>query len=137
MVQGGTMAFFREDREKVHGAHAGLNGGAEAIVERKAADLERPPAGIPGMDYVQWGSHICQWYFKRRDLAGTLVAYFEAGLKNNERCIWVTAAPYEAADARHDLEGAVAGLEQMIADKQLSIFDASNWYGTSCWRRKY
>ena len=125
------MAFFREDSEKVHGAHAALNSGAEAIVERKVDDLATTPSGISGMDDLQWGSHICQWYFKRRDLAGTLVPYFEAGLKNNERCIWVTAAPYEAADARYDLEGAVAGLEQMIADKQLSIFDASNWYGTS------
>src|SRR5437762_2313474 len=94
----------------------------------KDDDFATTPSGIPGLGDLRWGSHICQWYFKRGDLAGTLVPYFEAGLKNNERCIWVTAAPYETADAKHDLERSVARLDQMVADKQLRIFDASNWY---------
>jgi len=91
-------------------------------------DLGTTPSGIPGIGDLRWGSHICQWYCKRGDLANTLVPYFEAGLKNNERCIWVTAGPYEMADAKHDLETTVAGLDRMIADMQLRIFEAGNWY---------
>jgi len=87
------------------------------------------PSGISGIDDLRWGSHICQWYVKREDLASTLVPYFNAGLKNNERCIWVTAAPYEEADARRDLEAVCPGLERIIADKRLIIFDAAGWYG--------
>jgi hypothetical protein len=95
---------------------------------RKVDHFATIPSGIPGIDDLRWGSHICQWYCKRGDLADTLVPYFEAGLQNNERCIWVTAPPYEMADAKHDLERTVAGLDQMIADRQLRIFDAGNWY---------
>ncbi|HEY7220550.1 MAG TPA: MEDS domain-containing protein [Candidatus Binatia bacterium] len=87
------------------------------------------PSGITGIDDLRWGSHICQWYLKRDDLAATLVPYFTAGLKNKERCIWVTAAPYETADAKHDLEAVFPGVDRMIADKRLRIFDAATWYG--------
>ncbi|HEY1266146.1 MAG TPA: MEDS domain-containing protein [Candidatus Binatia bacterium] len=86
------------------------------------------PSGICGIEDLRWGSHICQWYLRREDLAQTLVPYFEAGLKNRERCVWVTAAPYEMADAKRDLEAAVAGLDRMIADKQMRIVDAGGWY---------
>src|ERR1044071_6959658 len=127
MVQGGTMAFFGEDSEKIHGAHAALNDGAEAIVERKVDDLATTPSGIPGMDDLQWGSHICQWYFKRRDLAGTLVPYFEAGLKNNPRSIWATAAPSEAAAARHDLEAVAAGYKGGLIAANNSFVSEVDW----------
>jgi hypothetical protein len=66
---------------------------------------------------------------KRDDLAATLVPYFTAGLTNNERCIWVAAAPYETADARHDLEAAFPGVDRMIADRRLRLCDAASWYG--------
>jgi hypothetical protein len=91
------------------------------IPMRKVDRFATTASGIPGIDDLRWGSHICQWYCKRGDLADTLVPYFEAGLQNNERCIWLTAPPYEMAGAKHDLERTVAGLDQMIADRQLRI----------------
>jgi two-component system, sensor histidine kinase PdtaS len=87
------------------------------------------PSGIPGIRDLAWGCHICQWVVKRDDLARTLAPYFAAGLKNNERCLWVTAAPYDAYDARRDLEKIVAGLEQRIAGNQLRIDNADNLDG--------
>ncbi|GEM_PF-4359009 len=87
------------------------------------------PSGISGIEDLRWGSHICHWYLKKEDLAATLVPYFEAGLKNNERCIWVTAAPYEAADAKRDLEAVFPDVGRVIADKRLIMTDAAGWYG--------
>src|SRR3954447_20360785 len=95
---------------------------------RKVDDSATTPSGIPGIGDLPWGSHVCQWYFKRADLAGALVPYIAAGLRNNERCIWVTGAPYEMAEARHDLGTAVAGLDEMVADNQLRVLGAGSGY---------
>jgi two-component system, sensor histidine kinase PdtaS len=89
----------------------------------KAEDFSTTPSGIPGLGDLAWGSHICQWVLKRDDLARALAPYFAAGLANNERCIWVTAAPYEADEARRDLEKIVPELDRAIAGEQLRIVD--------------
>jgi len=49
--------------------------------------------GIDVMGAVPWGTHFCQFYQTREDLLDTLVPYFEAGLENNEFCMWITAEP--------------------------------------------
>jgi len=49
--------------------------------------------GIDVIGQVPWGTHFCQFYQTREDLLDTLVPYFEAGLENNEFCMWITAEP--------------------------------------------
>ena len=55
------------------------------------------PSGIELIPAFRWGAHICQAFERADDLQKTLVPYFAAGLKNNEACLWVTAAPLSAA----------------------------------------
>jgi DcmR-like sensory protein len=49
--------------------------------------------GLPGIDRVPFGMHACHFYSNRDQLAAVLVPYSVAGLRRNERCLWVTAPP--------------------------------------------
>jgi hypothetical protein len=42
--------------------------------------------GIPGIGKVPWGSHFSLLYTTRQSLVDGLVAYFQTGILNNERC---------------------------------------------------
>src|SRR5688572_10937558 len=57
------------------------------------------PSGIPSVGDVPWGTHFCQFYKTADDLADTLVPFFEAGLRSNESCLWVTGEKLEAEAA--------------------------------------
>ena len=54
------------------------------------------PSGIAAVGDVPWGTHFCQFYRTESDLADTLVPYFEAGLRNDESCLWITGDRLEA-----------------------------------------
>jgi len=85
--------------------------------------------GIPAIGKIPWGSHFCHFYRGKRDLADSLVPYFEAGLNNNERCLWITAEPFPAAEARAELEKRVPVLPELIEAGKLVILDFKDWYG--------
>jgi hypothetical protein len=61
-------------------------------------------SGIPVIGDVPWGTHFCQFYYTKQDLADILVPYFKAGLENNEFCMWVTSEPLRVEDARRALK---------------------------------
>jgi hypothetical protein len=65
--------------------------------------------GLPGISRIPYGLHACHFYPDRQRLVEALVPYFLAGLRNNERCLWVAAPPLDAADARRALEAAAGG----------------------------
>lgn len=85
-------------------------------------------SGIPAVGRVRWGTHFCQFYETARDLADTLVPYFKAGLDGNERCMWVTAPPFRAADAADALRNAVPDLDARVRRGQIEIVDHEAWY---------
>jgi hypothetical protein len=84
--------------------------------------------GLPGITAIPYGLHLCHFYASRQDLVQALVPYFEAGLRNNERCIWVTAPPLPAAQARAELANFLPNLDQVIKQGRLRILDFSEWY---------
>src|SRR3954469_17829711 len=84
--------------------------------------------GIPGINSVPFGVHLCHFYAGRQDLVEALVPYFQAGLRNNERCIWLTAAPLGTADAKAAMMKAVPGLEAILERGALRILDFWEWY---------
>ena len=87
--------------------------------------------GIDIISKVPWGTHLCQFYKTKEDLVDILVPYFKTGLKNNEFCMWVTAEPLEAGDAKKALNKVVKDLDSYIKKGQLEILDASQWYTRS------
>jgi two-component system, sensor histidine kinase PdtaS len=86
------------------------------------------PSGIAAVGDLPWGSHFCQFYEDRTDLADSLVPFFKAGLDNNERCLWVTSEPFDSEDARAALRAAVPDLDGRERDGQIEIVDYRNWY---------
>jgi hypothetical protein len=83
--------------------------------------------GIPGIDKVPYGIHLCHFYRDRQELAGALLPYFEAGIRNNERCFWVAADPLPAEEARREFVRRYPALEDALKG-QLTILDHGDWY---------
>jgi hypothetical protein len=92
--------------------------------------------GIPGVKGIPYGAHLCHFYDGQQDLVEALIPYFEAGLRNNERCIWITADPLRAAEARAAMRKAVPGLDALLEQERLRILDFSEWYKSGAGKLK-
>ncbi|WP_052003290.1 MEDS domain-containing protein [Microvirga sp. BSC39] len=90
--------------------------------------MTRISSGIPAVGELSWGTHFCQFYEDRHDLAEALVPFFKAGLEGNEKCLWVTSEPFGREDARDSLRAAVPDLDQREKRGQIEIIDFQNWY---------
>jgi two-component system, sensor histidine kinase PdtaS len=84
--------------------------------------------GLPGIDPVAAGLHACHFYRSQNELVGALVPYFVAGLRGNERCIWITARPLLAVDAAKALRAAWNGVDRAIETGALRTLDFDQWY---------
>jgi len=88
-------------------------------------------SGLPGIGLVPYGMHKCHFYRGREELVATLVPYFVAGLKANERCLWIAAPPLPADDAVAVMHEAHDRTEEAIRTGQLRILDFDQWYHTA------
>ncbi|MEN3363629.1 MAG: hypothetical protein V7606_903, partial [Burkholderiales bacterium] len=77
---------------------------------------------------ISWGTHFCQFYRTKEDLAETLVPYFEAGLKANESCLWVTSERLEADVAEELMVSAVPDFKRYLSSGQMQILSIRDWY---------
>jgi len=84
--------------------------------------------GIDVIGDVPWGTHFCQFYQTKQDLIDILVPYFKAGLKNNEYCMWITAEPLMAEEARQALSRAVPRLSSHLKKGQIHILPYTEWH---------
>jgi len=94
-------------------------------------DASFTTCGLPGVQEIPYGIHMCHFYRSREDLAAALVPFFAAGLHSNECCMWITAEPFSAADARQALQGAGVDVEAAIRSGALTVRDYSEWYGAT------
>ena len=90
--------------------------------------MSMAPSGISAVGDLPWGSHFCQFYEGREDLADGLLPFFKAGLENNEKCLWVTSEPFGTEDARSALRNAVPDLARRESGGQIEIMDHHSWY---------
>src|SRR5689334_23055362 len=86
------------------------------------------PSGLAPVGDVAWGSHLCQFYASPDGLGEALVSYFAAGLRNNERCLWITSQLFDAVAARTALAAEVPDLQERIAAGQIEILNDADWY---------
>lgn len=84
--------------------------------------------GLPGIREIPYGVHMCHFYNGRDQLAAALVPYFAAGLRANERCIWIAAEPLNAAHAKLGLMEAGVDVAAALASGALVVRDFSEWY---------
>ena len=91
-------------------------------------DEEIRKSGLAIIGGIPWGAHFCQFYQTKQDLLDILVPYFQAGLENNEFCMWVTADNLTAAEARKAMVKAVKGFSQYARKGQIEILPHTEWY---------
>jgi hypothetical protein len=84
--------------------------------------------GLPGITRIPYGVHMCTFYRTREELAAALVPYFVAGLRANERCIWITAEPLLAHDALAALHDAGFDAAPYLERGALVVRNFSDWY---------
>lgn len=94
--------------------------------EARASELRE--TGISVIDDVPWGTHFCCFYETKQDLLDTLVAYFKAGLEQNEFCLWVVSQALTLEEARRALGRAVPDLDRRLAKGALEIHSHEEWY---------
>jgi hypothetical protein len=84
--------------------------------------------GIPGIRLVPYGIHLCHVYQERQDLLDSLAPYFKAGLRLDDRCLWITASPLTALEARAEMAKSLPDIDAIVQAGHLRIIDASDWY---------
>jgi signal transduction histidine kinase/CheY-like chemotaxis protein len=85
-------------------------------------------SGIAPVGDIPWGSHFCQFYRTGADLADTLVPFFEAGLRSNESCLWVTGDHLEAEAAESLMVEAVPDFKKRLDSGQMQVVPIRDWY---------
>jgi DNA-binding CsgD family transcriptional regulator len=85
-------------------------------------------SGIRFIGDMPWGTHICVFYQTREDLLDAAVSYFEAGLKNNEFCVWAVSDPITQTDAKNALRLAVPDFDRHLAAGQIELLQGTEWY---------
>lgn len=84
--------------------------------------------GIPGVDNIPWGEHLCVFFNSKEELLSLTVPYVKAGLEDNECCIWITGDPVTEKDAFQALEEVLPDAHQYLAKQQLEILPSAHWY---------
>jgi hypothetical protein len=83
--------------------------------------------GIPLIGDTDWGTNICMFYETKDDLLETTVAYFEAGLANNELCVWAVSDPISETDAANAMREKVANYDYCLSSKSIVITSKDQW----------
>ncbi len=96
--------------------------------EQNAADAALRETGIRVMGGAPWGTHICIFYETKEDLIETAAAYFEAGLRGNEFCVWAISDPITETHAKHALRLAISDFDRHLAAGQIELLQGTEWY---------
>ncbi|WKZ33038.1 MAG: PAS domain S-box protein [Thermodesulfobacteriota bacterium] len=84
-------------------------------------------SGIDFIGQVPWGTHLCQFYGTENDHMDMAVPFIAAGLKSNERCVFIASGREQQERALKALERAVPELEKRISGRELE-FQGHEWY---------
>ena len=90
--------------------------------------MDLRPTGIEAIGDAPWGTHFCQFYGSKEDLADILVPYFVAGLTHDEFCMWVTSPPLGERDAWAALGRALPDLDSYRERGRIEILPHTDWY---------
>jgi len=88
-------------------------------------------SGIPGVGNVGWGEHLCAFYDRKEELLKLVVSFIEAGLLDNEFCIWITGESVMERDACEALEAVFPQAHEYLIRKRLEILPYHQWYLSS------
>lgn len=102
-----------------------------ALVDTSRSQDTLRRSGIPGVDNIGWGEHLCVLYKTKQELLKLVVPYIQAGLDDNEYCMWITGDPITDRDAVEALEAVFPQTHQCLVEKRLEILPHDHWYLSS------
>ena len=77
---------------------------------------------------IAWGTHVCQFYQTKEDLTDILVPFFQAGLENNEFCLWITAEFLDENEIRRTMTKNLPQFDHYLKIGQIEIIPYTRWY---------
>lgn len=87
-----------------------------------------PRSGIRGLETVAWGTHLCFFYKSTAELRQLLTLYFQAGLADEECCVWVTGPSLSDGEALESLQRLIPLARDYLENGQLEILPYTQWY---------
>lgn len=93
-----------------------------------APDPALRSSGIRIIEGMPWGTHICVFYETKEDLLETAVAYFSAGLRNNEFCVWALSDPITERSAKKALRVAIPDFDRYLTAGRIELLQGTEWY---------
>ena len=88
------------------------------------AATSETPASPDSFDRLPWGTHLCHLYRGDAELLSAAVPFIRAGLRNRERCLWVTSDP---ALLRDRVSGRSDELGSLLAGGEIEIVLQQSW----------
>ena len=88
-------------------------------------------SGIPGVGNIGWGEHLCALYSGKQGLLKLVVPFIQAGLLDNEFCMWITGEPVTERDAFEALDAVLPEAHEYLIRKRLEILPHHQWYLSS------
>jgi DNA-binding CsgD family transcriptional regulator len=83
-------------------------------------------SGLPLIDDVPWGSHLCVFYQSNADLMDAAACFFEAGLQANEFCVWLLPDAVSREQARRKFTDTVEDAERHIRDGRMQLLTTAD-----------
>ena len=99
----------------------------EVVLNELGRIEEYRDSGIQILGIVPWGTHIAQLYKDKNDLMEVLVPYMEAGLEENELCVWVTSE-ISRGETIEALAENIPHLQGYIDSGQMQLFSHEEWF---------
>jgi hypothetical protein len=83
-------------------------------------------AGIPYLSDIPWNAHLCGFYETEQDMLDIVIPFLQAGLENNEYCMWIIPETLTPHQAKTLLQNALAG--SGFNSEQIEILRNKEWY---------
>ena len=84
--------------------------------------------GLEVIDEVHWGTHLCFFYETTDDYIDIIAPYLQAGLENNESCVWVIPENIEKEELLKIIKKMIPNIDRYIRKRQIEIFGHSEVY---------
>lgn len=84
--------------------------------------------GMPLLDLLPWGAHLCLFYETSRDLIEANAGFFRAGLADNEFCFWVLPDQIDRGTAIAGLRERIDGFDDLLSAGAIELVPATEWY---------
>ena len=87
-----------------------------------------PASGIRGMHDIAFGSHLCLFYRRPHEFLQVTASFLQAGLANQELCVWVLPPPITIPLALEELVHRGVNGATLQGIQQLQIVASEDWY---------